>query len=390
MPSQRRTPRGGPGGNGSRGPRQGSSRTRAPAARGRARPERVRRSSRAAEPTARRRGRSRRARAARRPRFTGRAAVLVLVLAVLTVSYASSLRAYLQQRSHIGDLKSQIAEREASIDDLEREKQRWDDPAYVKAQARARFGYLMPGEAGFEVIGADGKPLEAQASLNDPVRRDQDRAEGLVDRGLGVDGARRQPAPARRRAGRPGRRLGHGRAAVTTTAIDPADVAAIRAQLERRPRGIDSIGHRCPCGNPDVVTTEPRLPDGTPFPTTFYLTCPRAASRIGTLEGSHVMKEMQERLGTDEELAAAYRAAHERYLEARAEVGARAGLDVPEIDGISAGGMPDRVKCLHVLAGQSLAMGRGVNPLGDEVLDALGDWWSSGPCVERPARLTRR
>ncbi len=105
---------------------------------------------------------------ARRPRFTGRAAVLVLVLAVLTVSYASSLRAYLQQRSHIGELKVQIAEREASIDDLEREKRRWEDPAYVKTQARARFGYLMPGESGFEVIGADGLPLEAQASLNDP------------------------------------------------------------------------------------------------------------------------------------------------------------------------------------------------------------------------------
>jgi hypothetical protein len=169
--------------------------------------------------------------------------------------------------------------------------------------------------------------------------------------------------------------------------IDPADVAAIQAQLNRRPRGIDSIGHRCPCGNPDVVTTEPRLPDGTPFPTTFYLTCPRAASRIGTLEGNGVMKEMQDRLGTDEELAAAYRAAHERYLAYRAEVADRAGLDVPEIEGISAGGMPDRVKCLHVLAGQSLAMGRGVNPLGDEVLDALGEWCASGPCVsvERPA-----
>ena len=94
--------------------------------------------------------------------------MLVLVLAVLTVSYASSLRAYLEQRSHIGDLRAQIAEREASINDLEREKQRWNDPAYVKAQARARFGYLMPGESGFEVIGVDGKPLEAQATLNDP------------------------------------------------------------------------------------------------------------------------------------------------------------------------------------------------------------------------------
>ncbi len=92
----------------------------------------------------------------------------MLVLAVLTVSYASSLRAYLQQRSHIGDLKAQIVEREASINDLEREKRRWGDEAYVKAQARARFGYLMPGESGFEVIGEDGRPLEAQASLNDP------------------------------------------------------------------------------------------------------------------------------------------------------------------------------------------------------------------------------
>jgi hypothetical protein len=164
--------------------------------------------------------------------------------------------------------------------------------------------------------------------------------------------------------------------------IDDRDVAAIKAQLGRPPRGIEEVGHRCPCGNPDVVTTQPRLPNGTPFPTTFYLTCPRAASRIGTLEGSGVMKEMQARLADDPELAAAYRAAHERYLEARAEIAEQAGMDVPEIEGISAGGMPSRVKCLHVLAGQSLAQGRGVNPLGDEVLDALGEWWESGPCVE--------
>lgn len=164
--------------------------------------------------------------------------------------------------------------------------------------------------------------------------------------------------------------------------IEQADVEAIEQQLGRTPRGIAGVGHRCPCGNPDVVATEPRLPNGTPFPTTFYLTCPKAASRIGTLEGSGLMKEMQARLGTDPELAAAYRGAHERYLAARAEIGAAAGLDVPEIEGISAGGMPDRVKCLHVLAGQSLAQGRGVNPLGDEVLDLLGAWWADGPCVE--------
>ena len=164
--------------------------------------------------------------------------------------------------------------------------------------------------------------------------------------------------------------------------IDPADESAVAAQLGREPRAIHEVGHRCPCGNPDVVTTEPRLPSGTPFPTTFYLTCPRAASRIGTLEGSGLMKEMQDRLGTDPELAAAYRAAHERYLAARADLARHVGQSVPEIEGISAGGMPDRVKCLHVLAGQALAQGRGVNPLGDEVLDLLGDYWSPGPCVD--------
>lgn len=164
--------------------------------------------------------------------------------------------------------------------------------------------------------------------------------------------------------------------------IDASDQQAIEQQLGREPRGIAGVGHRCPCGNPDVVTTEPRLPNGTPFPTTYYLTCPTAASRIGTLEGSGLMKEMQARLGTDPKLAAAYRAAHEAYLADRAAIGAAAGLDVPEIEGISAGGMPDRVKCLHVLAGHALAAGPGVNPLGDEVLELLGEWWKDGPCVQ--------
>ena len=163
--------------------------------------------------------------------------------------------------------------------------------------------------------------------------------------------------------------------------IDPADESAVAAQLGRDPRAIHEVGHRCPCGNPDVVTTAPRLTNGTPFPTTYYLTCPRAASRIGTLEGSGLMKEMQDRLALDPELAGRYAAAHDDYLAARSAIAEAAGHSVPEIAGISAGGMPDRVKCLHVLAGHSLARGRGVNPLGDEVLDLLGAWWESGPCV---------
>ena len=164
-------------------------------------------------------------------------------------------------------------------------------------------------------------------------------------------------------------------------AMTSSDEAVIAAQLGRAPRGVHAIGHRCPCGNPDVVATEPRLPNGTPFPTTYYLTCPRVNSRIGTLEASGLMREMQDRLSTDPELAAAYRAAHEAYLADRAAIGDAGGFDVPEIEGISAGGMPDRVKCLHVLAGHALAAGPGVNPLGDEVLEILGEWWAKGPCV---------
>lgn len=159
--------------------------------------------------------------------------------------------------------------------------------------------------------------------------------------------------------------------------VSSLDRDVVQAQLGRRPRGIRSVAHRCPCGLPDVVETEPRLPDGTPFPTTYYATCPRLTGAVGTLESQGLMREMTDRLAADPDLAAAYRAAHEDYLRRRAALGSP-----PEIEGISAGGMPDRVKCLHVLVGHALAAGPGVNPLGDEALAALPDWWSPGPCVD--------
>ena len=157
---------------------------------------------------------------------------------------------------------------------------------------------------------------------------------------------------------------------------DDADLSAVHRQLGRIPRGVAAVAHRCPCGSPDVLRTAPRLPEGTPFPTTYYVTCPRLTGAISTLESSGMMRVMTERLGTDPELATAYLAAHEDYLRRRGELG-----EVAEIDGISAGGMPTRVKCLHVMVGHSLAVGPGVNPLGDEALEALGDWWKAGSCV---------
>jgi hypothetical protein len=158
--------------------------------------------------------------------------------------------------------------------------------------------------------------------------------------------------------------------------VEGSDLDAVERQLGRRPRGVAGVAHRCPCGEPDVLRTKPRLPDGTPFPTTYYATCPRLTGAVSTLETAGVMKEMTERLTHDEELAAAYAKAHEDYLARRAELG-----DVPEIDGISAGGMPTRVKCLHVLVGHSLAAGPGVNPLGDEALAMLDEWWQPTSCA---------
>ena len=139
--------------------------------------------------------------------------------------------------------------------------------------------------------------------------------------------------------------------------------------------GVVGIAARCVCGRPLVVRTAPRLDDGTPFPTTYYLTCPPAVAAVSTLEAGGLMKELTARLADDEELAAAYRRAHEAYLVDREALG-----HVEEIAGISAGGMPTRVKCLHVLVGHSLAAGPGVNRLGDETLEKIAPWWTPEAC----------
>lgn len=163
------------------------------------------------------------------------------------------------------------------------------------------------------------------------------------------------------------------------SATSDADLGAVSRQLGRPARAVRAVAHRCSCGLPDVVETEPRLPDGTPFPTTFYLTCPRAAAAVSALESSGAMREMSDRLAADPDLAAAYAAAHHDYLARRERIAV-----VPEIAGVSAGGMPHRVKCLHALLAHSLAAGDGVNPLGDEVRAAIAPWWSEGPCVQVP------
>lgn len=156
-------------------------------------------------------------------------------------------------------------------------------------------------------------------------------------------------------------------------AASERDIRIVSAQLGRPARGVLGIAARCACGNPVVVVTAPRLADGTPFPTLYYLTHPAATAAISQLEAEQLMPSIQQALADDEEMRAAYLAAHERYLAEREAI-----EPVEEIAGISAGGMPERVKCLHALAAHALAAGPGVNPAGDWALRASR--WSPAVC----------
>jgi hypothetical protein len=160
--------------------------------------------------------------------------------------------------------------------------------------------------------------------------------------------------------------------------IEFSDEAVIARQLGRPPRGLLAVAHRCPCGRPDVAQTAPRLADGSPFPTLYYLTCPLASAAVSRLEASGLMRDMTARLA-DAGLRRRYESAHLDYL-ARREAAARSAALEPLPPGTqSAGGMPTRVKCLHALVAHELATG--MNPFGREALDAVGPWWLAGPCV---------
>ena len=122
-----------------------------------------------------------------------------------------------------------------------------------------------------------------------------------------------------------------------------------------------------------MVATAPRLSDGTPFPTFYYLTHPAATIAMSDLEATQVMAEFTDILNADEDMQKQYLVAHEQFIADRESVAV-----VPELDGISAGGMPLRVKCLHALAGHALAAGPGVNPIGDLALERSS--WSPEVC----------
>ncbi len=164
---------------------------------------------------------------------------------------------------------------------------------------------------------------------------------------------------------------------MTIDAASDRDLEIMKFQLGRPMRDVVGVAARCVCGAPTVVATKPRLADGSPFPTFYYLTHPGATAALSTLEANGFMATEQEKLAVDSEFAAAYTAAHHAYIADRDAHGR-----IDELDGISAGGMPSRVKCLHALAAHSLAVGPGVNPVGDAALAAAA--WSPERCLCAP------
>lgn len=159
-----------------------------------------------------------------------------------------------------------------------------------------------------------------------------------------------------------------------------ADKDIVKRQLGRFPRGMVAVGARCACGRPLAVITRPCLEDGTPFPTTCYLTSPEAVKAASHLEAQGFMKECNNLLNNDNDIVKKYEQAHKYYLEFRHELAIRLEDSEEHIKDMSAGGMPVRVKCLHALLAQSLVMGKGVNPIGDMVLSKVKNEFDPNVC----------
>ena len=153
----------------------------------------------------------------------------------------------------------------------------------------------------------------------------------------------------------------------------PAERRLVQAQLGRQARGQLAVAARCRYGLPAVVRTSPRLPDGTPFPTLYWLTCPAARVAVGRLEAAGWNAALSERVAADPELAGAHAQAHAGYLAQRDALGR-----LPADPGV--GGLPGRVKCLHVLYAHEVATG--CDPVGRVVRRVVDPVDCPGPCAD--------
>lgn len=155
-------------------------------------------------------------------------------------------------------------------------------------------------------------------------------------------------------------------------AAGPVERALIQAQIGRPVRGAVAVAARCRYGLPLVVRTAPRLDDGTPFPTLYWLTCPAAQAAVARLEAAGWNARLTERLAADPELAAGHEQAHRHHLAQRDAI-----ERLPGDPGV--GGLPARVKCLHALYAHEVATG--ADPVGRVVRRVVDPIDCPGPCV---------
>jgi cell division protein FtsB len=129
--------------------------------------------------------------------LTARAIALAVVLVILTISYATSLRIYFAQATEIAATQAEIAERQQRIRELQGDLARWDNEAYVRTQARERLGWVVPGETGYIVVGADGMPLGGGAVITAETAVEAPPQDAWWSRLWGSVEAADRPAPAK-------------------------------------------------------------------------------------------------------------------------------------------------------------------------------------------------
>ena len=345
--------------------------------------------------------------------------VAVFIVALGSIQLASTFHTYALNMAELNGLKKQEAALIAQKQELENDIARWDDKAYVTAQARDRLGFVFPGEQAIRVehpeavtgeTTEDAKKTDEsqktvlpwykemaysfkQADQSDEVKSKSKYGNRRIGcewnkpgiRWSAAGFTRQQPTAIRRSAGvTQGMTISEQAKTLAKKVLDqPAtehDIAVVERQLGRYPRGMVAVGARCVCGRPLAVVTRPLLPGGVPFPTTCYLTGPEAVKAISHIEAEGKMKEYNDLLAEDDDLKAAYERAHELYLAFRHEIAVAMEDSEEHIEGTSAGGMPVRIKCLHALLAQTLVMGEGANPIGDMALEAIRHEFDPNVC----------
>jgi uncharacterized protein len=157
------------------------------------------------------------------------------------------------------------------------------------------------------------------------------------------------------------------------------DAIDVQAQLGRPVRGRWAVARRCHLGIPMVIENHPRLDDGSPFPTLFWLTCPILVKRASRLESAGSMAQINDVLAKDPALRSRVAESLEK-LQSR-----RDAYEMLE-EASPPGGGPERVKCLHAHLAQQLAAPP--NPVGALTLAAAGWPDCVAPCVPDAAAAT--